>query len=38
MYAVASKLGLTNIGWHKMLKQNKAFDRRLDKPYLSPQS
>jgi len=25
---------LDNIGWHKKLKENGAFDKRLDKPFL----
>jgi len=27
-------LRLNNIGWHKKLKENNAFDKRLDTPYL----
>ena len=27
-------IGLNNIGWHRMLKRNKAFDKRLDRPFL----
>ncbi|MDF2892010.1 MAG: hypothetical protein K0R80_2377 [Clostridia bacterium] len=27
-------IGLDNVGWHKFLKQNNAFDKRLDKPFL----
>ena len=27
-------IGLNNLGWHKFLKQNNAFDKRLDRPYL----
>lgn len=30
----ANKTGLDNIGWHKFLKQNNAFDKRLDRPFL----
>lgn len=30
----AGKLGLDNIGWHRELKKNNAFDKRLDRPYL----
>lgn len=35
IFAVASKLGLTDIGWHKMLKKNGAFERRLERPFLT---
>ena len=31
---LVNKIGLGNIGWHKMLRKNKAMDRRLDKPFL----
>lgn len=31
---LVNKIGLGNIGWHKMLKKNKAFDKRLDRPFL----
>lgn len=31
---LVEKVGLGNIGWHKMLKKNKAFDKRLDRPFL----
>lgn len=27
-------IGLNNIGWHKVLRQNKALDKRLDRPFL----
>ncbi len=27
------KLGLTNINWNSLLKKNKAYQKRLDKPY-----
>lgn len=27
-------IGLNNIGWHRVLKQNNAFDKRLDTPFL----
>lgn len=27
-------IGLSNLGWHIMLKQNNAFGRRLDRPFL----
>ena len=31
---LVSKVGLDNIGWHKMLKKNNAMDKRLDRPFL----
>lgn len=31
---VVEKVGLDKIGWHKFLKQNNAFDKRLDRPFL----
>lgn len=31
---VLGKIGLDNVGWNMMLKQNQAFDKRLDKPFL----
>ena len=31
---LVSKLGLGNIGWHRELRKNNAFDKRLDRPYL----
>jgi hypothetical protein len=34
MFGVANKLGLSNIGWHKFLRQNNALDKRLDRPFL----
>lgn len=27
-------IGLNNIGWHKVLKKNNAYENRLDRPYL----
>ncbi len=30
---VVDKLGLSNIGWHKVLKKNSALDLRLDRPF-----
>lgn len=27
-------IGLNNLGWHKVLRQNKALDKRLDRPFL----
>jgi menaquinone-dependent protoporphyrinogen IX oxidase len=34
---IVNKLGLSNIGWHRELKKHNAFDKRLDKPFLSAQ-
>ena len=34
MLRLTNKIGISNIGWHKMLRKNKAMDRRLDKPFL----
>ncbi len=31
---IVDKVGLSNIGWHKVLKQNHAFEQRLDRPFL----
>jgi multimeric flavodoxin WrbA len=31
---IVEKLGLSNIGWHKELKKNNAFDKKLDRPFL----
>ena len=31
---IVNKAGLSNIGWHRMLKENNAFDRRLDRPFI----
>lgn len=31
---VVDIVGLSNIGWHKVLKQNNAFEQRLDRPFL----
>jgi multimeric flavodoxin WrbA len=31
---IVNKLGLSNMGWHKFLKQNNAMDKRLDRPFL----
>ncbi|NCB42096.1 MAG: NAD(P)H dehydrogenase [Clostridia bacterium] len=30
---LANKTGLDNMFWHKILKQNNAFDKRLDRPF-----
>lgn len=27
-------IGLNNFGWHRELKKNKAFNKRLDRPFL----
>lgn len=34
IYQFFCNIGLNNIGWHRMLKRNNAFSRRLDRPYL----
>lgn len=34
LYQFFCDIGLNNVGWHKMLKRNKAFDKRLDRPFL----
>ncbi|GAA0180963.1 hypothetical protein SH2C18_35670 [Clostridium sediminicola] len=31
---LVNKVGLGNVGWHKMLRKNNALDRRLDRPFL----
>ncbi|MCF7915667.1 MAG: NAD(P)H-dependent oxidoreductase [Spirochaetaceae bacterium] len=31
---VVDIVGLSNIGWHKVLKQNGAFEQRLDRPFI----
>ena len=33
LYQFFCDLGLNNFGWHHVLKKNKAFDKRLDRPY-----
>lgn len=30
---LVNRLGLSNIGWHKMLRNNNALDKRLDRPF-----
>lgn len=30
---LVNKIGLDNIGWHKFLRQNNAYDKRLDRPF-----
>ena len=32
---LVNKIGLGNIGWHKMLRKNNAMDKRLDRPFLN---
>lgn len=34
MFQFFCDIGLNNLGWHKVLRQNKALDRRLDRPFL----
>ena len=34
IFGVVSKVGLSNVGWHKMLRKNNALDKRLDRPFL----
>ncbi|HCL02839.1 MAG TPA: NAD(P)H dehydrogenase [Lachnoclostridium phytofermentans] len=34
LFQLLCDLGLNNVGWHKMLRQNHAFDKRLDRPFL----
>lgn len=31
---LSNKVGLNNVCWHKMLRQNNALDKRLDRPFL----
>lgn len=31
---LAKKLGLDNVGWHKVLRENNALEKRLDRPFL----
>lgn len=31
---LVNKVGLSNVGWHKMLRKNNALDKRLDRPFL----
>jgi multimeric flavodoxin WrbA len=31
---LVDKIGLSNIGWHKFLKKNNAFEKRLDRPFI----
>lgn len=31
---LVNKIGLSNLGWHRELRKNNAFDKRLDKPFL----
>ncbi|MDF2473941.1 MAG: hypothetical protein K0R21_1723 [Anaerocolumna sp.] len=32
--SIVNKIGLSNVGWHRELKKNNTFDKRLDKPFL----
>ena len=34
LLAVVDKVGLSNIGWHKVLRSNNALEQRLDTPFL----
>lgn len=34
VYQFLCDIGLNNIGWHKVLRQNNALDKRLDRPFL----
>lgn len=34
IFELANKVGLSNVGWHKFLRQNNALDKRLDRPFL----
>jgi len=34
LFQFVCSIGLNDIGWHRVLKRNNAFDKRLDKPYL----
>ena len=34
LFELANKVGLNNVWWHKMLRQNNALDKRLDRPFL----
>jgi len=34
LLGLANKIGLDNLFWHKILKQNSAFEKRLDKPFV----
>lgn len=36
VFSIVSWLGLSNVGWDKMLKGNNAFEKRYDKPYDKP--
>lgn len=31
---IVNKLGLSNVGWHRELRKNNAFEKRLDRPFL----
>ncbi|SKC38867.1 NAD(P)H dehydrogenase [Maledivibacter halophilus] len=34
IFELANKLGLNNVGWHRVLRKNNALDKRLDRPFL----
>ncbi|GKX32213.1 hypothetical protein SH1V18_46930 [Vallitalea longa] len=34
IYQFLCDIGINNIGWHKVLKRNDAFEKRLDRPFL----
>lgn len=36
MFQLFCDLGLNDFGWHRMLKKNNAFDKRLDRPFSGP--
>ncbi len=34
LFQLCCDIGLNNLGWHRFLKLNNAFDKRLDRPFL----
>jgi hypothetical protein len=34
IYQFFCDIGLNNLGWHRILKKNNAYDKRLEKPFL----
>lgn len=34
LYQICCNLGLNDFGWHRILKKNNAFNKRLDRPFL----
>lgn len=36
LFNMVTATGLNDIGWHRVLRKNKAMDKRLDKPFLEP--